>query len=184
MPGLNLPLWLCGDRRRDPCIRHASYPPEEPATEEQQHDQDPELAAADPLMSTVTVVPGEHQCNRQTDHERSGGRPLQGRRPLKDGAEVREALQQAPGCGHVRNAPLHNLATPQPRPQFFLGLLGCLDQYAPLVRWSVFEPIAGTGDHFDGSALAALPSKVAIVDAKAGRSPGVGLFTGLRPCSL
>ncbi len=42
--------------------------------------------------------------------------PLQLLGPVKRGADVGEALQEAPGTGGVGNAPLHHLATAQPVP--------------------------------------------------------------------
>ena len=111
-------------------------PPEEAAAGEKQERDDGHLRAANALLPSVAVVPSQNECNRQTNQKGETREFLQLVGPLKEPADVLEALQEPPGRGDVDQSPLHHLAPAQPRP----GALGCtlcrrVGHLPPAVVW-------------------------------------------------
>ena len=90
--------------------------PKDAAADQEQQREDRQLTARDLPLTTISVVPGEHKDNRQSDQECDDRYLAQLFWPMEGLADVLEALQEPPRSGDVNKAPLHNLAAAQRAP--------------------------------------------------------------------
>ena len=76
-------------------------------------------ARSDALLPLVTVIPGEHEDDRQADEQRQRRQLLELPGPGVGIAEELESLQEAPGARDVKDPPVHHLAPAQGVPPAF-----------------------------------------------------------------
>jgi hypothetical protein len=111
---------------------HALVPPEHGAAEGKQRHQDRKLAAGDALLTTIAVIPGQDQDNRQADQNCEKRDLADLSRPLEGITDVLKTLQESPGAGNVDKSPLHYLTAAQACPEFRRAALGRVAHLAGL----------------------------------------------------
>ena len=94
--------------------------PERPTAEKQEKREDRELGGADALLTSVAVVPGQDEHDRQPDDEREQGDLPHLLWPVEGLADVLEALQEPPGGRDLDKSPLDDLAAAKSIPDAFV----------------------------------------------------------------
>ena len=97
--------------------------PEDAAAEQKQQREDRQLAARDLPLAAVAVVPGEDECDGETDEECEAGEPLHLHGPAEERADVCKSLLESPRAGGIGQPPLHQLPAAQSGPHAFPRLL-------------------------------------------------------------
>ena len=102
-----------GNRSR---LTRALEVPEDAAAEQKQQREDRQLAARDLPLAAVAVVPGEDECDGETDEKCEAGEPLHLHGPVEKRADVCKSLLESPRAGGIGQPPLHQLPAAQSGP--------------------------------------------------------------------